>query len=352
MYHYFTAFHWSITQFTPASMEVVPRNAAERLFTILTISLGLVVFSSFVSNMTHAMTSFQRLTSEQAKKNQNLRQFLSTHRVSMALVHRIIYFCKSSNSSGVKKRLHEVDVSCLKALPENLLMRLHQEVYADTLACHPLFQKLRDIEDVCFLNICNVAMSERSLTSSEELFRCGTPASTMYFVVAGSLNYFRGYDMTMASMVETDRWICECSLWAKWEHRGRLTSWSEVSELMCLDAHEFHRVVAQTRSVLEVKRYAQLFCTRAVLDCGSADEITDLYGGRTTVDAIARRAFNHGDDAHLINKAVMLWSGKDAVLNVFKGWKQITASAKLNRGRRGSMRRASHEAEEEPPAAQ
>ena len=33
-YKYSTALHWSLTQFTPASMEVMPQNEYERFFTV------------------------------------------------------------------------------------------------------------------------------------------------------------------------------------------------------------------------------------------------------------------------------------------------------------------------------
>merc|ERR1712176_173624 len=56
MYAYSTALHWSLTQFTPASMEVTPKNAYERFFNIVVIVMALVIFSSFVSSITQAMT--------------------------------------------------------------------------------------------------------------------------------------------------------------------------------------------------------------------------------------------------------------------------------------------------------
>merc|ERR1712032_517037 len=40
-YQYLTALHWSITQFTPASMGVFPRNSVERAFTITVVMFGL-----------------------------------------------------------------------------------------------------------------------------------------------------------------------------------------------------------------------------------------------------------------------------------------------------------------------
>jgi len=49
-YVYFTCLHWSLTQLTPASMEVVPVNKYERSYVCAVIVVSLVLFSSFVSN--------------------------------------------------------------------------------------------------------------------------------------------------------------------------------------------------------------------------------------------------------------------------------------------------------------
>merc|ERR1719217_1561451 len=58
-YQYATSLHWSLTQFAPASMEVSPRTADERVFNIIMILFGLVIFSSFISSVTAAATQFR-----------------------------------------------------------------------------------------------------------------------------------------------------------------------------------------------------------------------------------------------------------------------------------------------------
>jgi len=73
------------------------------------------------------------------------------------------------------KKLHECDVVLFKNLPEDLLQRLHSEVYGPVIAMHPLFGHLQGKEDSMMLGICHLAMSERSLVIGEELFRYGTP---------------------------------------------------------------------------------------------------------------------------------------------------------------------------------
>merc|ERR1740138_1620555 len=48
-YQYFTAFHWSLTQMTPGSMQVFPVNSGERVFNIFVLMGGFLFFSVVVS---------------------------------------------------------------------------------------------------------------------------------------------------------------------------------------------------------------------------------------------------------------------------------------------------------------
>merc|ERR1712048_619307 len=63
-YAYTTSLHWSITQFTPASMEVTPQNEGERVYATVVIVGALVAFSSFVSSITAAMTHIRKLNAQ------------------------------------------------------------------------------------------------------------------------------------------------------------------------------------------------------------------------------------------------------------------------------------------------
>merc|ERR1719356_53528 len=61
MYKYATAFHWSITQFTPASMDVQPQNLAERIFAITVVIYALVCFSYVVGSITGSLTMIRNM---------------------------------------------------------------------------------------------------------------------------------------------------------------------------------------------------------------------------------------------------------------------------------------------------
>merc|ERR1719491_764494 len=75
-YRYLSSFHWAVTQFTPASMEIVPTNTFERLYTIVTIFFGLLMFSSFVSNMTNSMTYLTKINYEKRSRINAARNYV------------------------------------------------------------------------------------------------------------------------------------------------------------------------------------------------------------------------------------------------------------------------------------
>ena len=352
---YLTSVHWAVTQFTPAAMEVVPVNSAERMYAIVVIFSGLVMFSSFVSSMTSAMDLINKLNFEQRQKSTALRQYITENRVSLELLFCIQNYQRSMRALEPKK-LHECDVVLFKNLPEDLLQRLHSEVYGPVIAMHPLFGHLQGKEDSMMLGICHLAMSERSLVIGEELFRYGTPGSKMYFIVSGTVAYFSGYSEKMPKLVPANQWMCEPVLWCKWEHRGRLTvatpqylrmfaSQAEKSmgplrgELMVLDAAEFHAIISRSRVISSLQAYARVFTAMAVKDCGGAAEVDDLWGSYEQVSTCLRRAFGFGEEAEAASRFKMLWDvGENHWKHCFVAWKQAAWEEHERRKTRGSKR--------------
>ncbi|CAK0821888.1 unnamed protein product, partial [Prorocentrum cordatum] len=88
-YQYATAMHWSITQFTPASMQIVPHNMAERVFTICVVVFALVGFSYVVGSITGSLTQLRSLHEEESKQFWDLRRYLKHNQVDVNLSMRI-----------------------------------------------------------------------------------------------------------------------------------------------------------------------------------------------------------------------------------------------------------------------
>jgi hypothetical protein len=88
-YQYFTAIHWSITQFTPASMHVQPQNVVERIFAIAVVVFALVGFSYVVGSITGSLTQLRSMQEDKSKQFWNLRRYLKQHQVYFELSVRI-----------------------------------------------------------------------------------------------------------------------------------------------------------------------------------------------------------------------------------------------------------------------
>merc|ERR1712061_394186 len=73
---YLLSVHWTITQFTPASMSIQPQNVMERFFAVCMILFGLFAFSTFVSSITASMTRLRTLTADGITQEFRLKKFL------------------------------------------------------------------------------------------------------------------------------------------------------------------------------------------------------------------------------------------------------------------------------------
>merc|ERR1712194_666143 len=116
---YTTALHWSLTQFTPAAMEVFPRNIVERLYAIVTLFFAMVTFSTFVSSITNGMTTLRKLKSDPAKQQKILTDYFTENKISAELGHRIWEYLKTKHYAYTK-RYREKDIEAFRLLPASL----------------------------------------------------------------------------------------------------------------------------------------------------------------------------------------------------------------------------------------
>merc|ERR1712118_43977 len=79
---YVASYHWSLTQFTPASMQVTPTNSQEQSYAVFVLILALVIFGSFLSSITLAMTALRSVNARRADQFWLLRKYLRQHSIS------------------------------------------------------------------------------------------------------------------------------------------------------------------------------------------------------------------------------------------------------------------------------
>eukprot|EP00927_Polykrikos_kofoidii_P004902 TRINITY_DN11938_c0_g1_i2.p1 TRINITY_DN11938_c0_g1~~TRINITY_DN11938_c0_g1_i2.p1 ORF type:complete len:1094 (-),score=211.84 TRINITY_DN11938_c0_g1_i2:166-3447(-) len=182
---YSSALHWSLTQFTPASMEIFPRNIYERSFNIFVVLFALISFTSLLSSITSTMTQLRHINTEKMRQNMKVREYLSCNNITVD-VTTTVWNCLRTKTRQ-KKRVSMKDVVLFNVLPKNVLGLIQEQVFGPILLVHPLFASYRVQNPLAMGKIFKTAVSEVQIGGGEELFSRGDVADTMYFVVAGTL---------------------------------------------------------------------------------------------------------------------------------------------------------------------
>mmetsp|Transcript_56164 Transcript_56164/g.149338 ORF Transcript_56164/g.149338 Transcript_56164/m.149338 type:complete len:626 (-) Transcript_56164:54-1931(-) len=294
-YRYGTSLHWSLTQFTPASMEVFPTNSRERAFNVCVVIFALLTFSSFISSITEAMTSIRKINGRRNMQYASMRQYLRENRVSMQLAVRVRHYLQQSERARQTRRVWR-DVELFQELPEVLQMELRYEVYARLIARHPFFHQYGELDPSAMKALCHRAVREVPLVSGQELFGPGQVADRMYFVVDGSLSYdFQGFGSSeehllddASPLVSGGQWFAEAAVWVRWFHLGSMVA-KTPSLVLALDVTKLHVVMAQYVDTLpHCRRYAQLFAENA--RC-RLPPLSDVCSGFDDCQDTAQRAF-------------------------------------------------------------
>merc|ERR1711920_47628 len=131
---YIVAFHWSITQFTPATNNVVPISVEERVFSILAVLTGFVSFSFFMATMFSTLNQLKTFKASRVRERQRLMQFVRSKRIPASLAQRVLMLFEADLET--KEDCHvESDIPILGHLPESIRIRVCREY------CLPLLLK-------------------------------------------------------------------------------------------------------------------------------------------------------------------------------------------------------------------
>merc|ERR1719353_1992403 len=96
-YHYFTALHWALAQVSPGNIDIMPMNWRERVMNIFVLALTLIIFSSFISSMTVAVTRLRHINAADDKRFALLRKYFRDHNISGDLELRVHSFLEEKH---------------------------------------------------------------------------------------------------------------------------------------------------------------------------------------------------------------------------------------------------------------
>lgn len=270
---YMLSLHWSLTQFTPAGIEIHPRNVFERAFNVLLILIAMVGFSSFVSAITASMTRLRSLQGNELSEAFLLRRFLKENHISPDLQSRVVRYIDMAVEVN-KKKIDKSRVQSLNMLSGPLRVELQKELYLPHLIVHKFFERYAT-NDAAINQICFKAVDKMNLSRSDVLFQANGECKAMFFLTSGSLYYQRPKDTPpweanqrrsrkIASIplfarvltLSKDSYFCEHPPWLPWYHRGTMGALTD-SVLLALDSEKFRQITGEYKDIFQIaKAYA------------------------------------------------------------------------------------------------
>lgn len=295
LYQYVTSLHWSLTQFTPASMEVAPTNVQERTFAVVALLFAMLVFSSFVSILTASIAQLRNIRNVESRQFWMLRRYLRDWSVSSQLSGKILSYCEFAYENSVR-RVQSVDVALLRLLSTQIEAELKHETLSMHLRGHAFFRRCRS--DARFFS---KALTSSFVARDETVFHFGARGALVVFLTHGDLDYTPGppkdemvdndkdndnesvcsiaWDEVPAVRVRPGEWVAEPALWTRWLHCGDLNSVLEC-ELITVDTKAFggcFNSLSETRVIAVA--YAAAFVQRL-------NEVEEEWLSDLTIDTI------------------------------------------------------------------
>lgn len=274
-YQYLTSLHWSLTQFTPASMDVSARNTLERGFSILVLFFALVTFSSIVGSITASMTHLQNKRDDQMKQFWLLRRYLRQRSISKGLSIRIMKFLEYQ-SARHQDLVQEGNLTILEKLSRPLQNELTHEMSAPVLLRHPFFGRLCKEMEVVMHRLCGIALRQHTLATMDVVFEANEEARWMYFVKSGDFEYkVRVGTRVRNPPVRPCDWVSEAVLWTHWRHLGTLRALMP-GELIDVDSVHFAQEMSKHPNSWALSRhYADQYLDR--LNRSTQDCLSDVF---------------------------------------------------------------------------
>jgi hypothetical protein len=286
-YLYTTAFHWSITHFSPASMHVQPQNVWERVYALFVVIFALVGFSYIVGSITGSLSTLRSMNAEESKLFWELRRYLYKNNVQQELSLRIQKYLEHM-WQAMQDSMPVKDVRLIQLLSEQLHSELKYELAVHHLKIHPFFSELCEVSSVTVHRLANSALAHKLLSEGDTLFHPGEVATHMYVVVKGRYCYNRVDELGQQHMEWVDKgedWISEPALWTeRWSHCGRLTAVAHADNVT-IDANGFcDQVKKNPKAHVFVSGYAKNFLRW--LNGKKPTELSDISQGEDVGELI------------------------------------------------------------------
>lgn len=272
-FRYATSLQWSLSHFGLSVHAIKPQNTYEQLFSIVLGVLGMVFFWSMTAYITSAMLETRDNQVEVSKQMWLLRRYLRQHETPTFLTYRVLRFAENFLKSQ-KETIPETKITILPYLSAHLRQELKYTVSYTEINIHPLFEAAYKASRITMHSLVNEALWRSTIAKADVLFKRGTWASHMYWVVGGELFYEKeGFSRRLQS----GDWLCEAVLWVPWPTRGTVQA-DEDSELIVIDAKALGQVIRGDEILhAMMSNYAENFV--AWLNNSIVDDLMDIFVG-------------------------------------------------------------------------
>ena len=179
IYWYSTSVHWSLTQFTPAAMDVVATNTPERIFSVIICLGGLIAFSFFLGTINQSFAKLRSLTAQETRQRKLVRRYVADKHVSADLSSEILACIRQRGLGKAMGKIVFSDIKAFENLPHKLLRRLQEEVGIPVLEKHGMFKYLTYLSISDVARTCHSALTEQSIVYGEEVFQAGAVSMGM-----------------------------------------------------------------------------------------------------------------------------------------------------------------------------
>jgi len=182
---YLVSLHWSLTQFTPAGMDVTPTNEIERGFTIGVVIFALVGFAYVVGSITASLGQLRAMSEEASKDFWQMRRFLNQNSVDHILAARIQRFVEYAYTRQ-QKTMSINQVKVLSLLSKQLMEELQSTINQPHMKVHPLFNFLNEFSFITMNRLAKESVSHMEMAQGDTLFLPEQHATCMYFLACGA----------------------------------------------------------------------------------------------------------------------------------------------------------------------
>lgn len=180
-------------------MEISPANVTERKFALLTLVIGMLSISVFVSFITDMILRASISRKQRIQQKDNMRAYFALHQISTELMMRVKTYMDYSEE--FKRGGPQICTDLLGSLPIDLQKSVYVEVRTPIIEGHPVFAWAGQHHAAACRELCYSGFDSTHVLTNICVFSWLDACSKMHFVESGTLRYLQGLSVKKAGCV-------------------------------------------------------------------------------------------------------------------------------------------------------